>query len=540
MAFKGESYIPLIIRVKPTEGDIWRVRDNGMLFGIPLKGGDFIEWTGAAWQLRPDLHYKLDDGTGAGVQDEAITTEFAPRESGSYAAGTKRMYNGLLYIRNNTVGDDTEWVASQWTQTNVMAQMPNPIYEKPLFKDVNGIVTNNGRDLVVIGQNAWAEGRGTVIQVTCLEAVTDANTVHVNDIAGVKAGMLINAVGGYETTGPCSVVSVNAANSTITLNMQVTFAANTTITIMAGAVGDYSHSEGRGNFAAGYAAHAEGNLAVASGEASHAGGSNTLATSKASFATGLGSVANGEASFAAGYHTLALGYHSAALGNTDNIVPTTRTVQAAEYDEYDKYFTLTLDGSADAEWINRGIERAWVDNQYLVWAEPVAGASSQITVDPYDFPDGITADDFVGMQVRLPRSGALSEYAVAVGQKAIACGGSSTAIGYSATALGGQALAMCGGTAADSDSIAIGAASRTDAANAVAIGLGTKCGAARGTALGCWNSADNVPFVIGGGTSNADRADIFKIDNSNHVWIKNSQGTLVDLTAALITANIIG
>lgn len=572
MAFKGESYIPLIIRVKPTEGDIWRVRDNGMLFGIPLKGGDFIEWTGAAWQLRPDLHYKLDDGSVEGVQDEAITTEFAPRESGSYAADTKRMYNGLLYIRNNTAGDDTEWVASHWTQTTVLSTLPT--FEKPLVQNAaTGRVSNNGSNLLVTGTNAWAEGNGTVLTTTCTEAISNTNVIPVATVMDVKPGMFANG---------SKITAVDADNLTITITDTISLAAHDYVTVLNGATGFFAHTEGSGtgadgigahaegfqtfaranmshaegytteanghsSHAEGYvtvagdrAAHAEGGHTMANGEASHAGGIDSVATGRAAFATGKNCVAAHENSFAVGYYTFALGYNSVALGNTSNLIPDTFTVQSAEYSEEDAQYILTLSGAATNDWINREICYAWIDNQYSVWAEAVSGATNKIAVYPDDFPDGTTADSFIGMQVQLPETGALHEYDVVIGQRAVARGGASIAIGYKATALEDQSLAMNGGTTTGSNSIAIGSDAVATSPNSIAIGFGTKCGYRAGIALGYWNSDDNAPFVIGRGESDIARDDVFKIDSTNHVWIKNSQGTLVDLTAALITANIIG
>lgn len=525
MAFKGESYIPLIIRAKPTEGDIWRVRDNGMLFGIPLKGGDFIEWTGSAWQLRQDLHYKLDDGTGAGVQDEAITTEFAPLEEDSYSAGVKRMYNGLLYIRNNTAGDDTEWVAAHWTQTNVMAQIPS--YMLPLVRGSNNQVSNNGRDLVVTGQNAWAEGRGAAAQTTTTTAVTESTSVPVTSVADIKPGMACFFAGAsiQPDSSPITVVSVNRTTSTVNLSAWVTAESGTSVTFMAGATGAYSHSENQANRASGTCSHAEGSHNTARGENSHVEGNNCFAF--------------GENSHAGGKYMYALGERSFAHGRP-KVQGNERTVVAATLDAENYEFILTLD-AITAAWVTRDIGYAVIDNTYAIqaWLPDDEGDPNRICISQDDLPEGTTAAELVGLRVDLPVAGTFHDDAIALGENAAATESDAVAIGTNAVANAAQSLALLGGTTLVDNSIAIGPAAVGNAPNAIAIGLGTKSSRRTGLALGSYNADDEALFVVGCGTTDTSRADCLKIDINHHIWVENSRGALVDLTAALITANIL-
>lgn len=546
MAFKGESYIPLIVRVKPAEGDIWRVRDNGMLFGIPLKGGDFIEWTGSAWQLRPDLHYKLDDGSIEGVQDEAIALEFEPLDEDSYAEGTKRMYNGLLYIRNNTAGDDTEWVASHWTQTNVMAQIPNPMYGMPLVKGANGIVTNNGRSLVVTGTNAWAEGNGTVNQVQCTADVTDANVVPLSSVARIQPGMIFDAVGGYEHPGDCHITAIDYANNTVTVGQLVSIAEDTVVTIKTGATGlvahseglgnsaegDYSHAEGKYTIARGHEAHAEGGYTAAAGVASHSEGNTTVAFGNYSHAEGSSTIAYGATSHVGGEEMVAGGSYSFAHGKGTfayNVI--TACVFNSGTDKYD----VTLDSDIDSDWYDRNQKFVLVgDNlDILAQAEPLSADSVALTL-----PGTVDAASLIGTTMCFPATGAFGYGAVAIGD-ATTLEDNAVAVGKAAIAAGYGAIAMNGGNAAGDGSFAVGTKANPTGMDTIALGTGTRMDQSNGIALGKYNDDDSVPFVIGQGYSNDTRADIFKIDNDKHVWICDSNGTLVDLTALLITANIL-
>lgn len=546
MAFKGESYIPLIVRVKPAEGDIWRVRDNGMLFGIPLKGGDFIEWTGSAWQLRPDLHYKLDDGSIEGVQDEAITLEFEPLDEDSYAEGTKRMYNGLLYIRNNTVGDDTEWVASHWTQTNVMAQIPNPIYGMPLVKGVTGIVTNNGRSLVVTGTNAWAEGNGTVNQVQCTADVTDANVVPLSSVARIQPGMIFEAVGEYEHPGDCHITAIDDANNTVTIDQLVSIAEDTVVTIKTGATGLVAHSEGLGNSAEGDYSHAEGKYSIARGPCSHAEGDYNAATGVASHAEGNNNVAFGNDSHAEGHRTIAYGATSHASGE-DMVAGGSysfahgkgafayNAITACVFNSGTDKYDVTLARDIDSNWNNQNHKFVLVGDNLgiLAQAEPLSADSVALTL-----PGPVDAASLVGTPMLFPATGAFEYNSVAIGN-ATALEYNAVAIGNAATAVGNAAIAMNGAAAVGDGSFAVGPKARPTGMNAIALGAGTRMQQSDGIALGKYNDDIDVPFVIGQGYSNDTRADIFKIDNNKHVWICDSNGTLVDLTALLITANIL-
>ncbi|MBO4712566.1 MAG: hypothetical protein J5615_01570 [Fibrobacter sp.] len=314
-----------------------------------------------------------------------------------------------------------------------------PDYIMPLVRDADNKVSNNGRDLVVTGTNAWAEGHANRASGTC------------------------------------------------------------------------SHAEGSYNTAAGENSHVEGNYCFAFGENSHASGNYMYAIGERSFAHG----------------------RTQYQGNG-------RTVVAATLDAENYEFILTLD-AITAEWVTRNIGFAVIDNTYAIqaWLPDDEGDPNRICVSQDDLPEGTTAAELVGMRVDLPVAGAFYDDAIALGENAAAPGGAAVAIGKNAVAVADQSLALLGGKTLSSNSIAMGPAAVTDAPNAVAIGLGTKCSRSKGLALGSYNADDEALLVVGCGANDMSRADCFKIDANHHIWVKDSHGTLVDLTAALIAANIL-
>lgn len=277
------------------------------------------------------------------------------------------------------------------------------------------------------------------------------------------------------------------------------------------ATGTCSHAEGSHNTAAGENSHVEGNYCFAFGENSHASGNYMYALGERSFAHG----------------------RPQAQGNE-------RTVVAATLDAENYEFILTLD-AITAEWVTRNIGFAVIDNTYAIqaWLPDDEGDPNRICVSQDDLPEGTTAAELVGMRVDLPVAGAFYDDAIALGENAAATEGAAVAIGKNAVAGADQSLALLGGKTLSSNSIAMGSAAVTDAPNAVAIGLGTKSSRSKGLALGSYNADDEALFVVGCGDNDMSRADCFKIDANHHIWVKDSHGTLVDLTAALIAANIL-
>ena len=63
------------------------------------------------------------------VAKSAITASladpFVAKTSGSYAEGDPVTYDGKLYKRNSTTGDDTSWVSAHWTETTVATMWNN-------------------------------------------------------------------------------------------------------------------------------------------------------------------------------------------------------------------------------------------------------------------------------------------------------------------------------------------------------------------------------------------------------------------------------
>lgn len=151
------------------------------------------------------------------------------------------------------------------------------------IKVENGYISNNGANLTVTGQNAWAEGSLTT---------ASGNDSHAEGYYTRASGLDSHAEG-FDNT----------------------------------ASGAYSHAEGTDNTASGTASHAEGSISTASGHYSHAeGGSKasgahahsegdgTEASGSCSHAEGNYGKAIGDNSHAEGYATRAAGNHSHAEG----------------------------------------------------------------------------------------------------------------------------------------------------------------------------------------------------------------------------------
>lgn len=83
--------------------------------------------------------------------------------------------------------------------------------------------------------------------------------------------------------------------------------------------GEFSHAEGTGTIASGYASHAEGGSSVADGVVSHAEGEGTLASGRAAKSFGAKTTASGDYSVAGGFGSNATGKASLAMGDGNSV-----------------------------------------------------------------------------------------------------------------------------------------------------------------------------------------------------------------------------
>lgn len=158
----------------------------------------------------------------------------------------------------------------------------------PLTVDANGNLTNNGDDLDVSGNFAWAEGSNN------------------------KAIGASSHAEGYKTK----------------------------------ATGARSHAEGESTMASGIRAHAEGYQTNATGSSSHAEGNYTKATAKYSHAEGSASEANGERSHAGGNHCIANAVDAFVHGS-ELLTTSQKCTVFGEYNADEAAYFIIGGGTAD-------------------------------------------------------------------------------------------------------------------------------------------------------------------------------------------------
>lgn len=262
---------------------------------------------------------------------------------------------------------------------------------------------------------------------------------------------------------------------------------------------DYSaHAEGNQSIANGYVSHAEGMLTKASGEMSHAEGHNTTTEANHSHAEGTLSIAKGTASHVEGSNTL-----------------TEETAEAAHAEGYHTTATWQYSHAEGEE--THAFGRAAHAEGYKTHADGVyshaEGGETYATSD-YTHAEGYNTHATNGY------AHAEGYGTTASGYISHAEGNATTASGHSSHAEGGstQATATCT-HAEGSDTIASHWGSHVE-------GLGNRTTAQCQHVQGKYNDTSVThPFVIGWGTGDGDRKNIFSIDE---------QGCLHLTTEALI------
>lgn len=181
-------------------------------------------------------------------------------------------------------------------------------------------ITNNGANLTVTGNNAWAEGKNTKATANFAHAEGESseassNSAHAEGSLTVASAWAAHAEGGgakasgstshaegyrSEASGACS----HAEGGT---DAQMTYAPTK-------ATGDYAHAEGTATTASGLRSHAEGESSTASGAIAHAEGLGTTASGAHSHSEGDLTEASGVDSHAEGLSTKATGVRCHAEG----------------------------------------------------------------------------------------------------------------------------------------------------------------------------------------------------------------------------------
>ena len=163
---------------------------------------------------------------------------------------------------------------------------------------VDGVITNNGTDLNVRGDNSWSEGIGKdEYQVAEVVGNVFLDSVIELDYVGLlRAGDIVLIGDSLQ-----AISSVNYGSNTIVVAPGVRVFGGEKVTISGGSIGIASHTEGCATKASGKYAHAEGYRSKASGFCSHSEGQDTRAYSDGAHAEGRAVVAHGTYSHAEGY-----------------------------------------------------------------------------------------------------------------------------------------------------------------------------------------------------------------------------------------------
>jgi trimeric autotransporter adhesin len=226
--------------------------------------------------------------------------------------------------------------------------------------------------------------------------------------------------------------------------------------------GQYSHAEGHNTVASGSYSHAEGLGTIASGSYSHAEGAGTTAKGSYSHAEGSGTTASEQYSHAEGNSTVATGNSSHAEGLS--------TIASGSYSHAEGSNTIALGVGSHAE----------------------GGAA--FASGNYSHAEGwyVTAS---------------GDYSHAEGASTLASGSWSHAEGWYVTASGDYSHAEGAST------LASGSWSHAE-------GLGTIAYENYQLAIGKYNNTGNTNqlFIIGKGTSDAARANAFRVSNTGEVF----------------------
>ncbi len=279
------------------------------------------------------------------------------------------------------------------------------------------------------------------------------------------------------------------------------------------ASGSFSHAEGvetltlgLGDHAEGYqttassaglgiGAHAEGSGTKALGAASHAEGVGTIALSS-SHAEGFGTLSSGPGSHAEGWFTTASGNDYGGL-NGGTHAEGYQTFSSGSWSHAEGFRTISKGFWSHAEGSGS------ISQGNFSHAE----GRQTLTLGSASHAEGVGCT-------------ASGDYSHAEGLLTFASGAYSHAQGFGSRAIGEASFASGYFITASSDySIALGGFAHTTQSNGlISIGIGTKADNSVTTAMGRYNATGSndfyAEFVVGGGSSNTARANLFRISSS--------------------------
>jgi hypothetical protein len=331
----------------------------------------------------------------------------------------------------------------------------------------------SGQSTDTVAATGSFQGTFDGTSATLTSATIDGTLI--NGQSNTAGGSYSHAEGGATTaTGQYSHAE---GQSTIALNLASHAEGYST-----DANGNYSHAEGYQTLTTGQGAHAEGYQTVASNDYSHAEGNKTLASGRYSLAIGQLTTASADQSFASGYATLASanGAHAAGLWTTASGIYSRAagedTDAEAKGSHAEGLYTLTQGNYSHAE--GRSTYTYGTSSHAEGWLNSASG--------DYSHAEGIStwASGF-GAHAEGRFTTASGNYSHAEGALTKTYGLYSHAEGSECEALGNYSHAQ---------------------------GLWTVTSASFQHATGHYNTHGDTTslFIIGDGTSNAARSDVFK------------------------------
>lgn len=167
---------------------------------------------------------------------------------------------------------------------------------------VDGVITNNGTDLNVFGENSWSEGIGKD-EYQAAEVVGNIfldSIIELDYVGSLRAGDIVLIGDSLQ-----AISEVRYGSNAIFVAPGVHVSGGEKVYVCGGSLGEASHTEGRATKATGKYSHAEGYRSMAFGYYSHAEGKDTRAYSDGAHAEGEAVVAQGTYSHAEGYGSTA-------------------------------------------------------------------------------------------------------------------------------------------------------------------------------------------------------------------------------------------
>jgi hypothetical protein len=297
---------------------------------------------------------------------------------------------------------------------------------------------------------------------------------------------------------------------------------------------------------------ATGKSTVASGSNSIATGRDTIASGSNSLTAGSGSKADAENSVAFGKGTIAKTDEQVVIGRYNTEDTSSLLVVGAGTSDASRKTIMKVDTAG-----------ARIDGTFII-----SGSSTFTNIGPAVFSGSIAQESNVATGTRAIALGYLTEasgqYSIATGYSTIASGLYSNAIGSNAVATGQTSFAggistiasglgsvTFGGIneasgnyafaigsrnyAADNSSVAMGGFSRANGQYSIAAGVRVTSSANYQTVFGRDNLEifEDSVFIIGNGTSNTNRSNIF-VASGNTVQITGSLQVTAGITGSLL------